>query len=311
MRKTLVTSRAIPLGKVGEDEVNKVLFPVYKWKELYGEGTFGVVHQLPESNDPYPCDADYVKLNGEFVEWIIRSSDLRTPGRGKCELRYTVNGTRVKSVVYDTIIQDALGANSLEPPDPWKPWIDDLEDLAAEIAATTTTAFNTLMAQITAQANTLSPGSPATASYDNATKKFTFGIPKGNPGSGGGGGGGDILIVTEDTPVADIIAGILDDKLPVYVKQDSGTYIGVYVCVGYGNDGMNDYVNFGRVVDGGEVEVYTATADDPVPMWNLNIYEIGVAKKIKIGTTKYTPTRKPLTITENGVTTTYYVCDIT
>ena len=33
--------------------------------------------------------------------------------------------------------------------------------------------------------------------------------------------------------------------------------------------------------------------------------------KITIGGTEYTPTRKPLAITENGITTTYYVADIT
>lgn len=183
MRKTLVSSRAIVLGNKGENNVNKVLFPVRGWKELYGEGTFGLIHQRPNDNDPYPCS---VTLNGYFVEWIIGAADVDQIGVGRCELRYMVGGTRVKSVVYDTIIRDSLGSNSIEPPDPWESWIDDLEQLAADIEATTETAFNTKMGEITAEATTLAPGSSATASFDSASKVMSFGIPRGADGSADG-----------------------------------------------------------------------------------------------------------------------------
>lgn len=225
MRKTMAISEPIVLGKVGENEVNKVLFPVRGWKELYGDGEFGLVALLPGENDPYPVPISEYTLNGEFVEWVIKSSDVAYDGRGKVELRYSVaipdttpvEYKRVKSVVYDTIIWDALGTNSLEPPEPWQPWIDDVEDKAvrAEDAAEyaeaaqglaedardaaedarddaraaaedAENAVNTAFGQITATATTLSPGTSATASFDPSTKVMSFGIPRGADGSGDG-----------------------------------------------------------------------------------------------------------------------------
>lgn len=251
MRKTLVSSRAIVLGNKGENNVNKVLFPVRGWKELYGEGTFGLIHQRPNDNDPYPCS---VTLNGYFVEWIIGAADVDQIGVGRCELRYIdSNGMRVKSVVYDTIIRDSLGNNSIEPPDPWQSWIDNLEETAAEVISAVEDEVDSQMGEITAEAETLQPNEDATATYDNSTKKFHFGIPKGVPGSGGG--------------------------------------------------GTADYTDLAN-----KPKINNVTLSGNKTASDLSLETRG---KITIGGMEYSVTRKALAITENGVTTTYYVADIT
>lgn len=279
MRITLAASQAIELGRQGENEVNKVVFPVRGWKELYGDGSFALIHQRPTDNDPYPCTTT---LNGTFVEWIIESADVAIVGRGKCELRYIDgNGARVKSVVYDTIIRDSLGNNSLEPPEPWESWVDEVTDAGtAAIAAAedaedykdaaqgyaadaqaaaenAESAVSTAFGQITATANTLQPGASATASFDPLSKVMTFGIPKGEDGSSG---------------EANVIESISYNSTPLSVT--------------------NKNVELKPTID-------SAIAGKEN------------AGKIKISGTEYTVTRKALTITENGQTTTYYVADIT
>lgn len=393
MRKTMVTSEPIVLGKVGENEVNKVLFPVRGWKELYGDGEFGLVVQLPSENDPYPVpvavsDDDY-RLNGEFVEWIVESSDLLYPGRGKCELRYSVaipdttpvEYKRVKSVVYDTIIWDALGTNSLEPPEPWQPWIDDVEDKAvraedaaeyaedakdaaedarddakdyrdeaqeyasdaegykndAQTAAQNAQgAVSTAFGQITATATTLSPGSSATASFDTSTKVMSFGIPKGDPGTGATDlkeipltySGGQYWIASADdgkwivdnTPAVNGEAIIIQ---PFVLRAGSRVFYPVGISVnGGGARGLTAVCHDYNIMlpNGTFREMLYSCSLSAAGVCSTPGYErraLETEGKITIGAsmysagTKYAVERKALAITENGVTTTYYVADIT
>jgi len=302
MRITLAASQAIDLGRKGENEVNKVVFPVRGWKELYGDGEFALIHQRPTDDVPYPCTTT---LNGTFVEWVIGSADVAIVGRGKCELRYIDgNGARVKSVVYDTIIHDSLGNNSLEPPEPWESWVDEVTDAgtaaigaaedaedykdaaqgyasdaqgyasdaqgyasaaessAASAASSAASAVDTAFNQITATANTLQPGASATASFNTATKVLSLGIPKGDPGSGGGGGGGEENVI-ESISYNSVLLSVTNKNVELKPTIDSA-------IAGKENAG-----------------------------------------KIKISGTEYTVTRKALTITNGGTTTTYYVADIT
>lgn len=57
---------------------------------------------------------------------------------------------------------------------------------AANSAAQNANNAASLLTGITAQANTLAAGSPATVTYDGTLKKFTFGIPQGEKGDEGG-----------------------------------------------------------------------------------------------------------------------------
>lgn len=227
MRKTIVTSEVIVLGRQGEDGANKVLFPVRGWKELYGEGQFVVTALRPDENDPYPVtthiyeeDDPYpvVSRHGVFVEWIVGSADVEIPGRGKVELAYyTSDDVRVKSVVYHTVIYDALGQNSLTPPEPWESWVDDVREAGAAAVSSKDIAVTAAQAAedardaaqaaagdfqgITATASTRDPGQAATVAVTHGAGglyNFAFGIPKGAKG---------------DNAPADLVASAVDDWL--------------------------------------------------------------------------------------------------
>lgn len=143
MRKTLVNSQAIVLGATGENDANKVLFPVRGWKELYDTaGYFKLIHQRPTDDSPTERT---ITLNGEFVEWVIKSWDVAVAGRGKVQLAfYNSDDLRVKTFTCDTIIRDSLGNNSIEPPEPWQSWVDEVMDSVALPDVPTTDGTYTL-----------------------------------------------------------------------------------------------------------------------------------------------------------------------
>ena len=330
MRKTIVTSEIIVLGRQGEDGANKVLFPVRGWKELYGDGQFVVTVQRPDENDPYPVSSALV---GMFVEWIVGSADVEIPGRGKVELAYyTSDNVRVKSVVYHTVIYDALGQNSLTPPEPWQSWVDAVEEAGADAiqaaedaedarddakdyrdeaqeyasdaegykndaqtaAQNAQGAVSTAFSQITATATTLSPGSSATASFDPSTKVMSFGIPRGQDG------GPDGIFWAEYgvTSYADVKAAIDAGKYVVVRKNDR---VGILISI------TNPFLIFAAPFATRNYIVFLYSNNT----WTETEYIYEQQGKITVGSTEYTPTRKALAITENGVTTTYYVADIT
>lgn len=354
MRKTIVTSEVIVLGRQGEDQANKVLFPVRGWKELYGDGQFVVTALRPDENDPYPVtthiyeeDDPNVTRRGVFVEWIVDSADVEIPGRGKVELAYyTSDDVRVKSVVYHTVIYDSLGQNSLTPPEPWESWVDDVreagadaiqaaEDAAAsaegaaqsaddaqesadnaeqyansardsaelaedyaddarESAENAATAVSTAFGQITATATTLSPDSPATASFDPSTKVMHFGIPKGDTGDDGAIFWAEFGVTLYDDVRAAINAG-------KYVVAKYGNKVGVLV------ESPTSFITFVCLMSA-HVYFWALASMDT---WTESEATYERRGQITVGNTTYTPTRKALAITENGVTTTYYVADIT
>ena len=340
MRKTIVTSEVIVLGRQGEDQANKVLFPVRGWKELYGDGQFVVTVQRPDENDPYPVSSTLV---GMFVEWIVGSADVEIPGRGKVELAYyTSDDVRVKSVVYHTVIYDSLGQNSLTPPEPWESWVDDVreagadaiqaaEDAAAsaegaaqsaddaeqyaddarESAENAAAAVSTAFGQITATATTLSPGSSATASFNPSTKVMSFGIPRGQDGGGGGGGEDNVFWATIGTTTHAEVGGAFGAGKVVLAKDESGENVVVYMLVSHTIDMYHDVFKFVcPMVDYVTPSLLIATLNED-NQWDVSSQYLERQGLIRINYSDYIVARVPLTITENGVTTTYYVADIT
>lgn len=255
--------------------------------------------------------------------------------------------------------------------------------LSAAIDHAAGEVFDTKMAGVTADATTLAPGSPATASYNNSTKKFTFGIPKGDPGSGGGGGevkafyanignlptSGDIngsfrfseedwAFITDTSnyhaagtgdsfTVPAVIFATAITEYPANSEKDlvftvyhaSMSTLGTGKITIYGvaisperiiyNLMITAYAtNINRegsfTITQGEAVIWgsvcavinnlTTLTDRFIPSAKAVKTSLSTkenAGKIKISSTEYTVTRKALTITENGVTTTYYVADIT
>lgn len=119
----------IPIGRLGENEATVVVFDVAEWIELFGAGTFSLLHQRSGDAAPYPCE---IETDGSTVTWIVHSADVAVQGYGKCELIYTVGDTIAKSVIYTTITGTALTGGA-EPPEPWEDWVQRVLDAGQRV----------------------------------------------------------------------------------------------------------------------------------------------------------------------------------
>lgn len=134
MRELIVKpGRYIPVGRLGENEATKVLFPVGEWIESFGDGVFSLLVQRNGDDNPYAAVVDVEEIDGgSYVAWLVTDTDVARTGRGKCELIYTVGGVVAKSEIYATITGEALSSAG-DPPEPWENWIAEV--LAAGAAA--------------------------------------------------------------------------------------------------------------------------------------------------------------------------------
>lgn len=112
----------IPLGREGENLARQVVFDIYEWQEMYGDGNVQLLAQRMGDPAPYPC---VIEMDGNHAVWNITNADTARPGKyGKCELSYFVGETLVKSETFVTIVLDALGEPTEEPPEPYQDWVN-------------------------------------------------------------------------------------------------------------------------------------------------------------------------------------------
>lgn len=134
MFESTIMCGQIPLGKQGEHHARKVPFHTADiWKQKFGEGTFELLHQRSEDEAPYPIT---LKIEKGIPYWYITEIDTSIPGQGKCELRYIVDDVMVKSHTYTTHVAPSL-CGETEPPDAFKPWVDEVLVAAEEVKTAT------------------------------------------------------------------------------------------------------------------------------------------------------------------------------
>ena len=160
------------IGRVGENEHRAIYFPesadVFA---MYPNAVVTVLHRRPGDPDSYPVSNEFIYIEDGVVYWRVQSGDLTKEGDSRCELVFVDGETIAKTIIYNTRILEALdGAGT--PPDPWVSWQTNVTATAerAEAAAE-------LLEHPGVTAETLAPGSEATASY--ADGEFHFGIPEG------------------------------------------------------------------------------------------------------------------------------------
>lgn len=130
--------QAIRLGRVGENERQRVAFDVSALLAELPGASFTVVNQGPGDAAAYPCPG--VTVEGSTLYWPITSAELKATGRGRCELIVTVGDVVAKSVIYATQVLEALDGSG-DAPEPWDSWqtefagmVADAQEAAAEAA---------------------------------------------------------------------------------------------------------------------------------------------------------------------------------
>ena len=128
-------TRAVILGRQGENEVTTIQFPIAKWlKDFNHNGSFTLINVRPTEDESlaYPC---VITNDDEFVYWTVKQADLVYVGIGRCELIYTVGTQIAKSVIYSTNVLSAIEGGSEEPPEPYQDWVDAVIEASSTIKA--------------------------------------------------------------------------------------------------------------------------------------------------------------------------------
>jgi hypothetical protein len=130
----MISVKAIPgdvisLGRRGENMARSVVFDIREWRSAFGDGMAQLLHQRPGDKNPYPCAVDQ---NGDEVRWSVTSADVAVVGYGRAELQFVSNGAIVKSEVWPTNIDDAMGVAGAVPPAPQQNWVERVLEASAD-----------------------------------------------------------------------------------------------------------------------------------------------------------------------------------
>lgn len=203
MVEAVQEGRKIILGRLGEHITRVKKFNIGNLLAQYPDALFTVLNRRPGEESAYAVAASHCEIDGNCLLWTIHSEDVAIEGKGRCEL-HMQNGEDgiYKSYIWDTEVLEALDGSG-EAPEPWQPLVDEIAVAANEArgaAETATTAAGTassaaetasmaaeraesaasMLENVSASAETLEPGTAATAQYTSGT--FLFGIPRGERG---------------------------------------------------------------------------------------------------------------------------------
>ena len=142
----------LPLGRRAEHMAARVLFDISEWEAIYGKGRPELLYQRPDMDPPY---IRQLKAVDDGVAWEITDWDTELVGSGKCELRYYVGDTLVKSDTWRTRVDPALDTPTGETPeDPRYGWVDQVLKagaqavVSAEVATQAAEEVRGLVAQV-------------------------------------------------------------------------------------------------------------------------------------------------------------------
>ena len=112
-----VLGKAIPLGRRGENLARRIDFSdiIERFVEVYGEGRPELRYQRPNDTTAYiPSVIDTIE---SACTWKPTSIDTEKAGRGRCELRWIVDGRVAKSRIWDVEVQDSIVLDGDNPDD--------------------------------------------------------------------------------------------------------------------------------------------------------------------------------------------------
>lgn len=125
----------LPIGRLGENLVRKVIFSLEPLRELYGpEGEWSIVAQRP--NEKFAYISTSVAEEDNNACWTITKNDVGLVGFGRVELRYYPKELPTgvyKSIAWYTFIEDAIGENYGEG-SPYDDILESVRESASEAA---------------------------------------------------------------------------------------------------------------------------------------------------------------------------------
>lgn len=114
---------AIALGRLGENEYTLIRFDVSAWLEELPGAVIGLYNQRPGDNVAYPVAE--INVDGGIAIWTVTSTELTKTGEGRCELVAIAGEVVAKSMIFRTMVFDALDGSG-EAPEPWEEWQQQL-----------------------------------------------------------------------------------------------------------------------------------------------------------------------------------------
>lgn len=114
----------INLGRQGENKATIVEIDVSEWLAEYPTADINILAMRSGDTAPYIA---VTSVSNNVLSWVITASDTQYSGRGKAEIRATVNDIIKKSATAVTYIAPSIeGEPSPTPPEPSQGWVDEV-----------------------------------------------------------------------------------------------------------------------------------------------------------------------------------------
>lgn len=126
------TTRPVPLGRQGENEVTQVVIPVSDIFDEFGDtGSFTLVVRRSGDTLIYPPES--VTWDDENVTWTVSATDTAKSGRGKFGLRYAVGDKAKWSQIWESYVEPTLDMEQEDQPDVYTSFLEELSVRTAEL----------------------------------------------------------------------------------------------------------------------------------------------------------------------------------
>lgn len=124
------TSGTINIGRQGENAVKTITFDYSVFVEEFGDGVLTLVVQRRKDDEPYPV---LLETEDNKATWTVTSTDTAYKGTGKIQLSYVVDEQIKKSVIYKIKIEPSVIAETEEPPEPIKTYLDQMIEIGSQV----------------------------------------------------------------------------------------------------------------------------------------------------------------------------------
>lgn len=118
------------IGFGGENDVTEVICDFSAWAEEFGQGAISLAVRRPADIDPYLA---ILTVDGTAAHWMITDVETSYKGHGEAQWIYTVGEQVKKSAVFGFCVERSLNSATVELPEAYQTWFDDLVALGADI----------------------------------------------------------------------------------------------------------------------------------------------------------------------------------